>query len=213
MDHADLVFRAVCYFRNVGADARAIRSYVSLREPERRSRHHDAVALAALEANARVVRVGERWLVAPAATIDDECPPLAATWQPEDAWILLAMLLCDSGVTCSLVQVFAAADFINHAIPSLTELHGALNRLRTGGFITARRGGFAVTKKSSALLAKARAHCAKRVLDQWRCLERLLQCPCCGRRLNAIRWSIPLDEVVYSAAVAAYSRAARTDRH
>jgi hypothetical protein len=54
----------------------------------------------------------------------------------EDAWILLSVLYAGQhGSFSSLSQVIAAADFINHAIPTLGELDGALFRLRRAGWV------------------------------------------------------------------------------
>jgi hypothetical protein len=67
---------------------------------------------------------------------------------------------------CRLERLIAVADFINHAIPSLEEMHGALNRLSAAGLITTRRGACIVTDKARKPLAKVDAHCRKNVLAQ-----------------------------------------------
>ena len=72
----------------------------------------------------------------------------------EDPWILLAVLYSNrSAGAASLVDLVAAADFINHAIPSLGELDGALSRLRRHGWVTIEDLTFRPTAKAVSMLA------------------------------------------------------------
>ena len=209
MDHSDLVFEALSYYRNVGADPSSIRSYVSGREQEKGDKRRDLAALSQLEDRGEAVRVWDRWHLTPAAYRSVRGRALQADWKDEDAWILLATLYGRASGACELGQIVAVADFINHAIPTLGEMHGALNRLHAAGLIRMRNDLFQATKKAVALFSKVEACTPKRVPDQLEGLSRMMRCPCCGARLKTVRWSIPLGDQEYRKVVSAYIREAR----
>jgi hypothetical protein len=52
-----------------------------------------------------------------------------------DAWLLQSIVLASGNGPATLSQVIAAADGVNHALPTDDELHGGLVRLTTGGFV------------------------------------------------------------------------------
>lgn len=52
-----------------------------------------------------------------------------------DAWLLQAIALASQQRPATLAEVLAAADDVNHALPTDDELHGALVRLTQGGFV------------------------------------------------------------------------------
>ena len=206
MNYDALVFDAVRYRRNVGADLDSIRPYVGIREGEKRTSAHDAEALARL-AKAGVVRqTGTRWFLTPAAYRQASGTALAPEWEAGDAWVLLALLYNQTNEHCKLEHVIATADGINHALPTLDEIYGALNRLEAGRLIRARRDTFTVTERALGLFAKVQAACKKSILDQLDCLGRLMKCPCCGVKLKAVRWRVQLDQAEFESAVASYTR-------
>ena len=58
---------------------------------------------------------------------------MAYLWS--DAWLLQAIVVAAKSGSATLGQVMAAADAINHALPTRDELHGGLARLTAGGFV------------------------------------------------------------------------------
>lgn len=52
-----------------------------------------------------------------------------------DAWLLQAIALASRTGPGTLADVIAAADDVNHALPTYEELHGAFSRLTAGGFV------------------------------------------------------------------------------
>ena len=70
--------------------------------------------------------------------------------------------------TAALVNVIAAADWINHAIPVEDELRRGLNRLIDAGFVGEDRGTFRLTAAGESILAKVR-----RRASAWTQLNRL----------------------------------------
>lgn len=52
-----------------------------------------------------------------------------------DAWLLQAIALASRSGPAALADLLAAADAVNHALPTWEELHGALSRLGAGGFV------------------------------------------------------------------------------
>jgi hypothetical protein len=61
-----------------------------------------------------------------------------------DAWILQAVALAAQEEPARLDEVIAAADAVNHAIPTAGELHGAFVRLTQAGFIQEVGGRFSL---------------------------------------------------------------------
>jgi len=66
-----------------------------------------------------------------------------------DAWILLAVIYASREKPARLVDVIAAADFIQHAIVTYREMQGALGRLTAGGYITEDNGMLGQTAKTT----------------------------------------------------------------
>ncbi len=52
-----------------------------------------------------------------------------------DAWLFQAIGMASQRGPATLAEVLAAADDVNHALPTDEELHGALVRLTQGGFV------------------------------------------------------------------------------
>src|SRR5919106_428548 len=52
-----------------------------------------------------------------------------------DAWLFQAIALASRTAPATLAEILEAADAVNHALPTTDELHGALSRLTTGGFV------------------------------------------------------------------------------
>jgi hypothetical protein len=206
--HTELVWEALLYLRNVGGDPAAIRTYVSGHETTRHETSDDTAALAKLEGDERAVRIGERWYLSADAYKEADGPALAATWQPHDAWILLSILYCRSSETCRLEHLIASADFINHAVPNFEEVYGSLNRLKDAALIRASKGEFAATEKALSMFTRVEEHRPKRVLAQLEGLRHMLDCPCCGIALKAVRWRVRVGEKDYEDAVASYQESA-----
>ena len=62
-----------------------------------------------------------------------------------DAWLLQSIVLASGAGGATLSQVIAAADVVNHALPTDDELHGALVRLTTAGLVEEIDARFAPT--------------------------------------------------------------------
>ena len=209
MTHEQLVLEALAYRRNLGASPSDIRAYLSYREKTKHRKRQDLAVLRRLEGKGQIVNVGEKWFFTPAGNKLAKGSALDAEWQSADAWILLAALYCGPSGEIELRHLIAAADFINHAIPTLEEMHGAINRLLAGRMITAKRGTFSVTDKARELFAKVEASCKKFVQDQREGLGRIMDCPCCGVKLKRVRWRFALDAATYKEAVESYYAMAR----
>ena len=103
-EHFDLIRDALFYFRHVGADARALRTYVGIRETEKRDAWQDAAVLQELETDGTVFHIGTRWFLTPEGSRLARIPALAPEWQSEDAWLLLSLLYCDAAQSATLPQ-------------------------------------------------------------------------------------------------------------
>jgi hypothetical protein len=201
MNHDELVFDAIRYRRNVGADLDSIRSYVSLREKEKNSSKQDLEALARLAESGSIFQVDDLWFLSPEAYKNAKGSALAPKWKEEDAWILLTILYASKKGACKLENVIAMADGINKAVPTLGELHGSLNRLAAGRLIKYQRDNYSVTESALALFAKVETSCKKNLDDQLDGLWRIINCPCCGVPLKAVRWNLNIDQSNYDDAV------------
>jgi hypothetical protein len=201
-DH--LVLEAVRYRRYVGADPEDLRAYLEHRAP-RHSGDEDRAALERLEKQGLVVKIGERWFLPPALEAQASGPAFPPTWQSEDSWILLALLYnARRGGASTLASLLPTADVIDQAIPTLAQLHGALNRLASAGLVRALGATYEVTDRARDLLVKAEQACSRGMVKQRDCLRRLLQCPCCGVELESVSWRITLTPADWDAAYARY---------
>jgi hypothetical protein len=63
-----------------------------------------------------------------------------------DAWLFQAIALASQAGPARLSQVIGAADGVNHALPTVDELHGALVRLTAGGFVSEAEERFTITE-------------------------------------------------------------------
>lgn len=133
-----------------------------------------------------------------------------------DAWLLAAIYQCSKERPADLVEILAAADFINHAVLNVEELESGLFRLEKAGLITGTETTLTfrctpeALSKIELLLKKA-----KTPLQLWKELE---------NNLGAVRWipgepmphpanahSYPgLTAVVYQEAVDAYLKRMRS---
>jgi hypothetical protein len=206
--HDELVFQALSFLRNLGADERDVRRYV--RGQARSGVKDDRASLGRLEQAGDVRQVGERWFLTPQGARRARGHAVPAGWLAEDAWILLALLLCAGTEGADLSRIIGAADYIDHGIPTLEQLHGPLNRLASGRLITRRRGRFFITERARELADKAEACCRKDVQSRRKGLMCLLECPCCGVRLKKVRWSIPLDQATVDEAYRRYIKRFRS---
>lgn len=162
-------------------------------------------ALERLQRQGQVTRAGTKWFPTPGALKNAPRSPWPAEFQPEDHWILLALMF-DEDPPSPLDRIIAVADYINHALPTIEELHGALNRLASAGLIRARSGSFELTKKGLDLNVKLSTRPNMRAVTDCKALGYLLRCPCCGPRLPPIRWVIPLSDDDYKTALETYRR-------
>ena len=71
-----------------------------------------------------------------------------STFLDSDAWLLLAIIYAGREEPATLVDVIAAADYINHAIVVFEEMEGALARLSAGGYIIHTEEKLSPTEKS-----------------------------------------------------------------
>ena len=79
---------------------------------------------------------------------------LATDFVWSDTWVLLAIIYNQKRGSATLQDIIAAADGINHAIPTLEELESALNRLLAAGCITEQDGKYDVTEPVLMVYAK-----------------------------------------------------------
>ena len=202
--HDNLIFEALVYRRNVGASLSDVRAYLKYRAPTPHTEEDDLSALRRLEAAGRIFEVDEKWFLTPDSYRQAKGNALEPEWQWEDSWILLALLLCSRGrKLCELEDIIFLADYIHRVIPSLGELHGALNRLSAGRLLRTRRGRFSATERAFALLEKVDASGSNRLWSMRDRLRRIMDCPCCGVNLKSVRWRINLDKEMHATAVQA----------
>ena len=72
-----------------------------------------------------------------------------------DAWLLQAIALASRKEPATLADLLAAADAVNHALPTSEELHGALSRLGVGGFVEKVDDRFRLTSRVPAEIRNA----------------------------------------------------------
>lgn len=204
MTHDEFVLKALTYRRNVGASLSDIRAYVQFREEKKHTQKQDRAVLRRLENDGHLVSVGKKWFFTSSGYNLAKGSALAAEWQSGDAWILLAALYNRESSEIRLEHIVAAADFINHAIPTVEEMHGAINRLLAGRLIKTKGGMFSVTEKALELFTKIETSCKNFVLDQLEGLRRIMDCPCCGVKLKTIRWRFMLDDATYKNTIDSY---------
>jgi hypothetical protein len=130
-------------------------------------------------------------------------PRISPKFQSSDCWILLSVVWRYPIGPASLPDILGMADAINHAIPTLEELEGALNRLLASGHIDRREAGFVPTEL--ALDAVARVTTSRKpILDIWDELDRLFACPCCRPVLKYVPRRVKVTPEEYRAAYRAY---------
>ena len=112
-----------------------------------------------------------------------------------DAWLLAAIYHCSKEKPAGLVEILAAADFINHAVLNLEELQSGLFRLEKAGLIN-QTGPQLCFQCTPAALAKIKLllNKSKTALHLWKELE---------NSLNVIRW-IPGEPVPHPANMHSY---------
>lgn len=72
-----------------------------------------------------------------------------------DGWLLAAIVLCKPHGTLS--EIYGVADALNHALPSLKQLDGGLNRLLNAGLIIRDDARFIPTEEGKSLYERARS--------------------------------------------------------
>jgi len=174
--HDDRVFEALAYRRNVGAEPAEIRSHLSFREKPKRTAKDDLAALKRLEKSGKVVQVGKKWFLTPQGLKLARGHAMRPGWLPMDSTILLAILLYHGKEGSDLTDIMASVDYIDRSYPTLEEMHGALNRLVSGGLVKTRRGHYVATEKAAGIFAKVKTNCRRGVRSQVRGLERILEC-------------------------------------
>lgn len=201
-----LIFEAMAYHRNLGSTLKSIRTQVRFPKSQKVGVKSYRMALAQLAQSGQIKQVGESWFLTPAGLKKARGWSIRPGWLPEDAWILLAMLLSCGEEGCHLEQIIGAADYIDHGIPTLEQMHGALNRLASGKLIKKRQGRFWLTERTLELEAKVKVACKRSVHSQRHGLAALMDCPCCGVELKAVRWSIELTQADMDKAHKSYMR-------
>ena len=94
-------------------------------------------------------------------------------FQSSDHWIFLSIALQAKVDGASLRDVIAAADYINHAIPTIEEIEGAVNRLTAARLIWIRNNRFGLTD-SGKVLVRSVARRKRHILDQWKLVQQHL---------------------------------------
>lgn len=90
-----------------------------------------------------------------------------------DGWIFLAIQHGNDGNAASLTEVIAAADWINHALPTDGELRNGVNRLIASGLVQITDLGFSLTSGGRALVGRLGSRSGlhrqlDRFADEWR---------------------------------------------
>jgi hypothetical protein len=204
MTHEEAAFEAIAFRRNVGVTFHEVHTNVRYRTKDKDKKRTQQI-LETLEADNDLVRVGDKWFLTSSGYKRAKGSPLRAEWQQPDAWIFLSILqTCSPGGETDLRRIIGAADYMNHAIPTREELHGAINRLRSAQLIRIKRGKLSVTSRAEELMKKVEATSRRAMLSQAKGLRRLMDCPCCGVELKVVRWGYELDAQAYDEVVKAY---------
>ncbi len=202
MAHEDVVFSALAHWRNRGVDSKGIRAFVRSRETRAGNLAKDERAVGRLAKQQLAFRIGVRWYLTPTGYKQARGHAAPGAWERSDAWILLAVLMGTE--PCSLEQLIGAADYINHAIPTLEEIHGALNRGVAGKLVRVRRSEFEVTDAGRQLFAVVCESTRRAVGARRSGLARILECPHCGIALKAVRFRPYVDEADFDRAYSTY---------
>ncbi len=204
MTNEQAVFEVLAGDSNVGTTLNSAWRNVSYRTKDKQAKKRTLEILRALERDGELTSVGDRWFLTPAGSKRVKGSQRGAEWLHADAWILLAAIYACGREAKDLDALIATADWINHGIPTHAELHGAINRLLSGRLLKTRRSKLMVTERATDLFEKVEATGRKAVLRQLDRLRRLIDCPCCGVRLKAVRWRYALDAETYAEAVKLY---------
>lgn len=113
-----------------------------------------------------------------------------------DAWLLAAIYQCSKEKPADLVEMLAAADFINHAVLNMEELQSGLFRLENAGLIQRAEAQPISFQCTPGALAKIKllSKMSKTALHLWKELE---------NSLAVVRW-IPGEPVPHPANVHNY---------
>lgn len=193
-----VVHRAVIYNRYRGITSDEIKSFADLRMAMAGVQSLGEVSddqidgsLSRLAAAKSIIRVGTRWLLPWDALRETTGKARPPEFKSEDSLVLFS-IVSQGDKPLNLVDIIAGVDLINHAIPTVDELHGALNRLHAARLIATRRGRFVATSKACELRHKVNQACGTRLWDQVHGLTNMLKCPCCGVRLKRVAWRIEI---------------------
>ncbi|MFH1809685.1 MAG: hypothetical protein ABIJ09_13140 [Pseudomonadota bacterium] len=204
MTNEQAVLEVLSYNSNVGTTLDDAWRGVAWRTKGKPTKKQLLELLRKLERDGALTSVGERWFFTPAARRRAKGSQRPAEWLDADALILLAALYSCRREAQELDALISTADYFNHAIPTHDELHGAINRLISGRLLKTTRGKLVVTPRAIELFEKIEATGHRAALRQLNRLQRLLDCPCCGVGLKAVRWSYVLDAATYAEAVKKY---------
>ena len=89
------------------------------------------------------------------------------------AWIFYAVEMVASNTPASRTDISAAADAINHAVPTQTELNESLHWLATNGLVTANGKFYSMTDAGLAIVQSSRLN-APTVMLVWSNLTKAL---------------------------------------
>jgi len=206
MTHEEAVFEVLAYRRNVGVTHEEVWRSAQWRTKDKKAKKWTLEILHQLERDGELTTVGERWFFTPAGYKRAKGQQLPAGWIDSDGLILLAALHSCRRAGNDLDALISTVDYYNHGIPTREELHGAINRLIAGRLLKIKRGKFFVTERATELLEKVEATGRRAPLRQLARLEQLLDCPCCGVRLKAVRWRYVLESETYAEVVKAYRK-------
>jgi hypothetical protein len=130
-------------------------------------------------------------------------PRISPKFQSSDCWILLAVVWRYPVGSAALSDIIGMADAINHAIPTVEELEGALNRLLASGHVERREEGFVATELALDAVARVTTP-RKPILEIWEELDRLFACPCCRPVLKYVPRRVKVTPEEYRTAYRAY---------
>ncbi len=116
-----------------------------------------------------------------------------------DAWIMLSLLLGPAEKGLTLRDLIAAADYVNHAVPTYDELSDALRHLRQAGYVIKQADHYCATLAIRSYYAQVTR--PRRAINQdWQDVEHFLQATTVTQSLACRR----LARAVYDKTVRAY---------
>jgi len=188
------IFKAVTFNRYVGMTVSALECFLEVPSPKKITLQTLNNSLQELVNENQIIKIGKRLLLHPEQFQIARGSAKAPEFSFADTWILKSVHIQGSQKPCSLADIIAVADAINHAIPNHDEMFVALNHLHSAKLIRKRKHKYLLASRGKEIFDKVSENCGKRLWDQMDGIKHLLRCPVCGVDLKRVSWQIIITE-------------------